>query len=82
VASLEEDVDEDDEEAAQEKMELWQQIQTELAVAQALREKIIPNAVNWFTGEAEDEDDEEEDDDDDDDHDEDHEEDEDEEEGE
>jgi hypothetical protein len=52
LASLEEEADEEDEEAQQEKMELFEQIQTEMAVAGVLREKLIPNAVNWFTGEA------------------------------
>lgn len=48
-------------------MEIVNQIQSDIAVAQAFRDEILPEAVRWFTGEAAedyegDEDDEDEDD--------------------
>lgn len=48
-------------------MEIVNQIQSDIAVAQAFRDEILPEAVRWFTGEAaeeyEGEDDDDEDDD-------------------
>lgn len=39
-------------------MDLYNQVQQEMSVALAFRERLIPDAVLWFTGEAVDDDDE------------------------
>lgn len=43
-------------------MEMYNQVNQETHVAMAFRERLIPDAVLWFTGEAEDDDEEDEDD--------------------
>jgi hypothetical protein len=43
-------------------LQLYEQVQAEADVGFALRNKIVPDAVNWFTGEAEDDEDDDEDD--------------------
>ena len=47
-------------------LQLYEQIEAEANVGFALRNKIIPNAVQWFTGEADDDEDDDDDDDEDD----------------
>ena len=39
-------------------MDLYNQVQQEMSVALAFRERLIPDAVLWFTGEAVDDEDE------------------------